>query len=40
MNYERESIWLLTAMGGAAVFLVACALAAGVGLGLLVWVAW
>lgn len=40
MTYERESVWLLIGMGGAAVFLAACALAGGVALGLLVWGAW
>lgn len=40
MTYERESVWLLIGMGGAAVFLAACALASGVALGLLVWGAW
>lgn len=40
MNYERESVWLLIGMGGAAVFLCACAVASGMGLGLLVWGAW
>lgn len=35
--YERESIWLLTAVGGAAVFLCACALAAGIGLSMMMW---
>ena len=38
--YERESIWLLIAFGGAAAFMCACAMAAGVGFGLLVWGAW
>lgn len=40
MMYERESIWALIGMGGAAVFLCACAVAAGMGLGLLMWGAW
>lgn len=37
MIYERESILALIAAGGAAVFLCACALAAGVGLGMMMW---
>lgn len=37
---ERETIWLLIGMGGAAVFLVACATAAGLGLGLVLWAGW
>jgi len=37
MNYERESIWLLIGMGGAAVFLCACAVAAGTAIGMLMW---
>jgi len=37
MTFERESILALIAAGGAAVFLCACALAAGVGLSLLMW---
>lgn len=38
--YERESIWALIGMGGAAVFLCACSVAGGMTLGLLMWGAW
>lgn len=37
---ERESIWLLIGLGGAAVFLVASVMAAGLGLGIVMWVGW
>lgn len=37
MIYERESILALIAAGGAAVFLCACALAAGMTIGVLMW---
>lgn len=37
---ERESVWLFIGLGGAAVFLVASAMAAGLGLGLVMWVGW
>lgn len=37
MTYERESILALIAAGGAAVFLCACALAAGIGLSMMMW---
>ena len=40
MTYEREAILALIATGGAAVFLCACAVAAGMGLSMLVWGAW
>jgi hypothetical protein len=37
---ERESVWLLIGLGGAAVFLTACAIAAGVGMGVILWAGW
>jgi hypothetical protein len=34
---ERESMWLLIGLGGAVVFVAACIIAAGAGLGVLMW---